>query len=85
MVLSIESRERFTDEDFMLFEDEEVALEVNLEIETEDSDYGRSVKHIKAHFISAYSNEECEDLELNLLEKREIEKYLENNLIINLQ
>jgi hypothetical protein len=82
MELGVEPNERFIDEDFMLFEDEEVAIEINLELETEDSDYGRSVKTIKVHFISAYSNRECDNIELNLLEKREIEKHLENNLII---
>lgn len=85
MSIDIEWSEDFFDLDITLFEDEEIAVDVNLEIETEcNPDWGKSVKKFKIHFLSAYDNRECEDLLLTLREKREIENYLQNNLIINL-
>lgn len=86
MLLFIESDERFIDEDFSLFDDEEINVDVNLEMKIENHrDCGKSVKRLKVSFINYYDNRECEDLILNDLEKREIENYLKENLIIKIQ
>ncbi|WP_027380796.1 hypothetical protein [Chryseobacterium daeguense] len=86
MSLVIVADERFIDEDYSLFEDEAVNVDVNLQIEVENHpEYGKSVKSVKVKFLNAYDNEECEDLYLNSLEKREIENYLKENLIIKIQ
>ncbi|WBV60282.1 hypothetical protein PFY12_14735 [Chryseobacterium camelliae] len=85
MVLVVESEERFIDESYSLFEDEEINVDVNMEIEVENhSEYGKSVKKLKVSFLNAYDNRECEDLTINDLEKREIENYLKENLIIKI-
>lgn len=87
MSIDIESgNESFLDVDFTLFEDDEISVDVNLEIVTDENpDWGKSVKSFKVHFLSAYDNRECEDLSfLTLREKREIENILNNNLLINI-
>lgn len=87
MSVDIESgNENFLDVDITLFEDDEISVDVNLEIVTDENpDWGKSVKSFKVHFLSAYDNRECEDLSfLTLREKRETENYLQNYLIINL-
>ncbi|WP_184873970.1 hypothetical protein [Chryseobacterium sp. G0240] len=86
MSIDIESgNEEFFDLDITLFEDEEITVDVNLEIVIDENlDWGKSVKSFKVHFLSAYDNRECEYLLLTLREKRKIENYLQNNLIINL-
>lgn len=87
MLLMIETKEQnFIDKVFSLFEDEEINVDVNLEIEVDHhSEYGKSVKSLKVSFMNAYDNEQCKDLILNDLEKREIENYLKSNLIIKIQ
>ncbi|MEE6130226.1 hypothetical protein V2E39_22700 [Chryseobacterium arthrosphaerae] len=87
MSVDIESgNENFIDVDKTLFEDDEISVDVNLEIVTDENpDWGKSVKSFKVHFLSAYDNRECEDLSfLTLREKREIENHLQNFLNINL-
>lgn len=87
MFIGIEmGNENFLYVDITLFEDEIISVDVNLEIVTDENpDWGKSVKSFKVHFISAYDNRECEDLSfLTLREKREIEKHLNDNLIINI-
>lgn len=86
MVLVIETEEKFIDDCYSLFDDEEINVDVNMEIEVESHpEYGKSVKKLKVSFMNAYDNRECEDLILNDLEKREIATYLQNNLIIKIQ
>ena len=86
MVLVIETEERFIDDCYSLFEDEEINVDVNMEIEAESHpEYGKSIKKLKVSFINAYDNRECEDLILNDLEKREIENLLKENLIIKIR
>lgn len=86
MLLFIESDESFIDEDFSLFDDEEINVDVNIQMEAEThKEYGKSVKKLKVSLINTYDNRECEDLILNDLEKRQIENYLKENLIIKIQ
>lgn len=86
MVLVIETDEKFIDDCYSLFDDEEINVDVNMEIEVESHpEYGKSVKMLKVSFMNAYDNRECEDLILNDLEKREIASYLQNNLIIKIR
>lgn len=86
MLLFIESDESFIDEDFSLFDDEEINVDVNIQMEVENhKEYGKSVKKLKVSLINTYDNRECEDLILNDLEKRQIENYLKENLIIKIQ
>ncbi|WP_347216649.1 hypothetical protein [Chryseobacterium sp.] len=86
MSLDLETgTDEFLEMDITLFEDDEVSVDINLEIETEENpDWGKSVKSFKVHFLSAYDSRECEDLSLTLREKRQIENYLQNNLNINI-
>ena len=86
MSIDIESgNENFLDVDVTLFEDDEISVDVNMEIVTEENlDWGKSVKSFKIHFLSAYDNRECEDLKLALREKREIEDHLQEFLTLNL-
>lgn len=86
MVLVIETDEKFIDDCYSLFDDEEINVDVNMEIEVESHlEYGKSVKKLKVSFMNAYDNRECEDLILNDLEKREIASYLQSNLIIKIR
>lgn len=86
MSIEIESGdERYLDLDYSLFEDETINIDVNLELYLEfHPDYGRSVKEIKVGFLSAYNNEECEDILPTPREIKEIEDFLQYNLLINL-
>lgn len=86
MSVDIESgNENFLDVDVTLFEDDEISVDVNFEIVTDENpDWGKSVKSFKVHFLSAYDNRECEDIYLTLREMREIENLLQQNLNINL-
>ncbi|AZA82211.1 hypothetical protein C1637_09725 [Chryseobacterium lactis] len=86
MLINIESgNDRFLDIDVTLFEDDEISVDVNLEIEIDQNpEWGNSVKHFKVHFLSAYDSIECEDLPLILREKREIENHLQNHLNFNI-
>lgn len=86
MFVSIESDEqRFIDIDIILFEDEEIPVDVNLNVWLENHPEGRSVKKINVIYLNAYDNRECEDLILNDLEKRELANYLKENLKIQIQ
>ncbi|RMZ60037.1 hypothetical protein D1632_10625 [Chryseobacterium nematophagum] len=86
MLLDIETDEKlFFEEEICLFEYEEVAIDVNLKIYIDyHPEYGKSVKRLEVVLLSGYNNNECEDLVLNRFEKREVEEYLKNNLIIEM-
>ncbi|WP_185246672.1 hypothetical protein [Chryseobacterium bernardetii] len=86
ILLFIESDERFIDKDFSLFDDEEINVDVNIQMEVENhKEYGKSLKKLKVSLINTYDNTECKDLILNDLEKIEIENYLKENLSIKIQ
>jgi|GEM_PF-1852693 len=69
-----------------LCEDDEISIDVSLEIDLAfDPAWNRTeVTKVKVHFLSAYDSRECEDIELNSLERRQLEKLISENLIIKL-
>jgi hypothetical protein len=64
-----------------LCEDDEISIDVRLEINLAfDPAWDQTeVTKVKVHFLSAYDSRECEDIELNPLEK-----IISENLIIKL-
>lgn len=86
MLVRIETDEtRFFECEKNLFEDETISVNVKLEITLDyHPDYGRTARRLVVEYLSAYDSEECEYLDLNILQIRELEYYLTNNLIINI-
>lgn len=67
--------------DLTLFEDQQIGIDSTIEIYLEEG----YVRKLKAHVWNVYDGFECEYVFLNEVEKRQIEKYLSDNLIINVQ
>ncbi|HAO29148.1 MAG TPA: hypothetical protein DCQ68_18835 [Chryseobacterium indologenes] len=86
LVANIDTDEKkFCETDLTICEDEKISLDLSLEISIEyHPDYGRSAKKTKVHYLGGYDSRENEELDLNDKEIKYIEKYLSENLTINI-
>ncbi|WP_131725356.1 hypothetical protein [Chryseobacterium sp. Leaf180] len=77
---------RYFETDLTICEDETLSVDVCLELTLEhDASWNQTaVKKIKAHILNAYDSEECEDVELNDLERRQLARYLAENLNVKI-
>lgn len=84
--LRVETDSKSTfEQELTLFEDEQISVDVNLEINLEyNPDWGRSINGVKVNFLSAYDSRECEDVMLDPAEVRQLEFFLKNNLKIQI-
>lgn len=85
--LNIDTDEKsYFETDSLLFEDERYSIETTIEVNLKTyPDGDKNVLSIKAHVYNVYDGYECEDAELTEKDKKYLEKYLSENLIINLQ
>ncbi|CEJ70548.1 hypothetical protein BN1195_02875 [Chryseobacterium oranimense G311] len=76
---------KYVEKDFLLFEGSTIEAESTVEIYFHTDPNGKEVIKIKAHLWNLYNAEECEDVPLSDSEKKQVERYLSENLIIKVQ
>lgn len=86
LVADIETEEKkYCEAELTICEDENISLDLSLEISIDfHPDYGRSAKKTKVHYLGGYDSRENEELDLTRTEIKYIEKYLSENLTINI-
>lgn len=86
LVVDIETEEKkYCEAELTICEDEKISLDLSLEISIDfHPDYGRSAKKTKVHYLGGYDSRENEELDLTHTEIKYIEKYLSENLTINI-
>ncbi|MEE6129124.1 hypothetical protein V2E39_17115 [Chryseobacterium arthrosphaerae] len=86
LVVEIDTEEKkFCETELTICEDEKISLDLALEISIDfHPEYGRSAKKTKVHYLGGYDNRENEELDLTHTEIKYIEKYLSENLTINI-
>lgn len=84
--LNLETLETSYEEiELTLFEDQRFGIDTTLEIYFKTDPNGKEIKKVKAHVWNVYDGLECEDVEMTDSDRKELEKYLSQNQIINLQ
>ncbi|AZA91183.1 Uncharacterised protein [Chryseobacterium nakagawai] len=86
LVVDIDTEEKkFCETELTICEDEKISLDLSLEISIDyHPEYGRSAKKTKVHYLGGYDSRENEELDLSRSEIKYIEKYLSENLTINI-
>lgn len=86
LVADIDTEEKkYCEAEVTICEDEKISLDLSLEIMIDyHPDLGRSAKKTKVQYLGGYDGRENEELSLSGKEIKYIEKFLSENLTINI-